>query len=42
MSQLEAELAERQTNAVTEPELPARKADGILAGLAPEAPASTA
>jgi uncharacterized protein YndB with AHSA1/START domain len=37
MTQLEAELANRQTDAPVEPDLPTRNPEGILAGLAPDA-----
>ncbi|HEY8772082.1 MAG TPA: DUF2652 domain-containing protein [Candidatus Limnocylindria bacterium] len=36
ISQLEAELAKRKTDPAVEPEVPARKSDGVLAALAPE------
>jgi hypothetical protein len=36
ISQLEAELAHRRTDAGSEPELPASKPDSVVAGLAPQ------
>ena len=41
IAQLEAELAFRRMDPATEPELPARVPEGVLAGLAPEGAAGT-
>lgn len=42
VSQLDAELAARQTDAAPEPALPAWRPDGVLANLGPDAPADPA